>query len=145
ALAAVLGVSLGSAERVIALLLPDARRAFEAAGQPGGLAAWAGQPQAVPPPGLAASVAREALGAWTGVPHRRAAPSDASFDPAAGWAQLPVPPPRTSGWLLGPVLAVVAALFSVALLVPGSPIALTRESLGAPFEAIGIGGGTSTP
>lgn len=145
ALAAVLGVSPGSAGRVIALLLPDARRAFEAAGQPDGLAAWAGQPQAEPPPGLAERVAGAALGAWTGVPHRRPVASDASFDPAADWAPRPAEPPRTSGWLLGPVLAVVAALFSLALLVPGSPIALTRESLGAPFEAIGIGGGTSTP
>lgn len=144
ALAAALGVSTGSAARVLALLLADARAAFAAAGDPDGFIAWAGRAPDAPPAGFAAQMAGEARAAWHGAPRRDAGPADASFVPAAAWVET-VEPPRTSGWLLGALLAAMAGVFALALLVPASPIALTRESLRAPLEAIGLVDGTSTP
>ncbi|MCK9518600.1 MAG: hypothetical protein M0R74_06175 [Dehalococcoidia bacterium] len=123
ALAITLNARRASAVLVRERVLAAAEAALD--GQ-GGLDAYASLPRQAPPGDLAARIVE----GWAGPPARRVpVPAPGAFVPAADWAPPIAEPVRSMrGRVLATVLAVAATLLGVALVLPSSPIALTRNS-----------------
>lgn len=126
AVAAALGVHLASAQlvlervRVAALALtPD--------GNVDILAQYGDIPAIEPPPGMAEPLLAELRGGWRAPSSTTHDTPVAPFVPTAEWVE-PPPPVRRRTWPVAPIIALLAGLFSVALLLPESPVALTRAT-----------------
>ncbi|MGE5595426.1 MAG: hypothetical protein ACM3S1_05260 [Hyphomicrobiales bacterium] len=124
-LAAVLGVRKASAELVLARLTGLSAADLAGAG-PDPLAAYAALPRFAPPPGLLEETRERVAAAWTSwSPAGDGA--DPGFVPAPAWLE-PPPARRNLLWPLMPVLAGGALLLGLLVLLPASPVALTRQS-----------------